>query len=298
MSRQLLYQILARSGVNAFVRRLRPGAAVLCYHNIRVSEDVPADAALHLSLAVFEEQVAWLAERFAVLPLQELTQRLRAGRPVRGAVALTFDDGYEGVFRHALPVLARLGLPCTVFVTGSAPAAPRPFWWDWPGVGARAAEPRTRARLLDELEGDAEKIGAAFGAAPAPLAAEFLPADWATVRRMRSSAVEIGAHSMTHRNLIRLDDAALRSEIAGSMRAIIDGTDHRPENFAYPYGIWDQRVAEAVRGAGFGAAFTLGARDVTPGTPLMSVPRINIPASIDQSAFEGWVSGLAHWRAS
>src|SRR6476620_5774425 len=50
-----------------------------------------------------------------------MVARIRAGRPLQGLVALTFDDGYRGVFESALPVLRDLGLPATVFVIARTP---------------------------------------------------------------------------------------------------------------------------------------------------------------------------------
>ena len=41
---------------------------------------------------------------------------MRRGRLPRGAVALTFDDGFASVHEHAWPHLARPSLPATVFL--------------------------------------------------------------------------------------------------------------------------------------------------------------------------------------
>src|SRR5207245_14546 len=71
-----------------------------------------------------------LAQAFRFVPLGDLLARHRAGRSIRGLAAISFDDGYRGVLRHALPVLRQLGLPATVFVVAGALARTEPFWWD------------------------------------------------------------------------------------------------------------------------------------------------------------------------
>jgi peptidoglycan/xylan/chitin deacetylase (PgdA/CDA1 family) len=66
----------------------------------------------------------------------------------------------------------------------------------------------------------------------------------------------IGAHSRTHPKLT-LPSVSLASEVAGSRGDIQRELGMAPEIFAYPYGIWDDRVASAVRAAGFQAARAL-----------------------------------------
>ncbi|MGI9020594.1 MAG: polysaccharide deacetylase family protein [Solirubrobacterales bacterium] len=83
--------------------------AVLTYHAIG---SAPRGAPLYsafVSPAAFEAQMAFLARRRRVVPLELAV----AGE---GGVAITFDDAYEGLLTEAVPVLRRLGLPATVFV--------------------------------------------------------------------------------------------------------------------------------------------------------------------------------------
>ena len=71
-----------------------------------------------VSPANFEAQMAWLARNgYRVIRLAELAGFLSGSRPLpQRAVVITFDDGYESVYRHAFPVLKKYGLPATAFV--------------------------------------------------------------------------------------------------------------------------------------------------------------------------------------
>ncbi|WP_406347234.1 polysaccharide deacetylase family protein [Streptomyces sp. NBC_00648] len=81
----------------------------------------PAEAAYGLSVSpdAFAEQMNVLADRgFTPLTTAGLAQAWRtAGALPRRPVLITFDDGYEGVHRHALPVLAKHGFAATLFVS-------------------------------------------------------------------------------------------------------------------------------------------------------------------------------------
>ncbi|MFF0449167.1 polysaccharide deacetylase family protein [Streptomyces sp. NPDC004609] len=83
----------------------------------------PAKETLGLSVSpgAFAEQMELLRERgFTPVSTAELGESWRSGgrRPLPGRpVLITFDDGYEGVHRHALPVLAEHGFASTLFVS-------------------------------------------------------------------------------------------------------------------------------------------------------------------------------------
>ncbi|WP_407285987.1 polysaccharide deacetylase family protein [Streptomyces sp. BP-8] len=97
----------------------RPGAVpILMYHAVTVAP-TPAVRELSVTPAAFEEQLAVLADGgFTPLTAAVLAAAWRGGGPLpERPVLITFDDGYEGVYRHALPALARHGFPATLFVT-------------------------------------------------------------------------------------------------------------------------------------------------------------------------------------
>ncbi|MBM7170837.1 polysaccharide deacetylase family protein [Streptomyces sp. G44] len=92
---------------------------ILMYHSIaRLPNE--ATRALSVSPGAFARQMEVLAERgFTPLTTARLAAAWRSpGAPLPGRpVLITFDDGYEGVHRHALPVLAGHGFASTLFVS-------------------------------------------------------------------------------------------------------------------------------------------------------------------------------------
>ncbi|KUL41047.1 polysaccharide deacetylase family protein [Streptomyces regalis] len=91
---------------------------ILMYHAVSTA---PNDATRDLSVApeAFAEQMALIGD-LGLTPVRtaDLAARWRSGKPLpERPVLITFDDGYEGVHRHALPVLAKHGFPATLFVS-------------------------------------------------------------------------------------------------------------------------------------------------------------------------------------
>ncbi|MGW1379363.1 polysaccharide deacetylase family protein [Streptomyces sp. NPDC002446] len=90
---------------------------ILMYHAVTAAP-APAVRQLSVTPAAFEEQLAVLAAGgFTPLTAAALAAAWRGGGPLPDRpVLITFDDGYEGVYRHALPALARHGFAATLFV--------------------------------------------------------------------------------------------------------------------------------------------------------------------------------------
>lgn len=97
---------------------MNTGVPILMYHAL-AHRPAPSVRALSVSPDAFAEQLALLGERgFTPLTTAALAAAWRgAGRLPARPVLITFDDGYEGVHRHALPALARHGFAATLFVS-------------------------------------------------------------------------------------------------------------------------------------------------------------------------------------
>jgi peptidoglycan/xylan/chitin deacetylase (PgdA/CDA1 family) len=78
----------------------------------------------------FEEQIAYVKHHRTPMSMEELVDRLRSSTLPANAVAITFDDGYRDNLVNAKPVLARHGVPATLFLATGFINQNTPFWWD------------------------------------------------------------------------------------------------------------------------------------------------------------------------
>jgi peptidoglycan/xylan/chitin deacetylase (PgdA/CDA1 family) len=289
---EVYYGSLRTLRITALRRARQDAGVVLCYHNVVANDGESSGApGLHLPLARFERQVCWLARHYTIVPLGQFV-RQRGTRTSRPLAAVTFDDGYGGVFEHAAPLLRRLGIPATVFVVAEAPERTVAFWWDHPDV-TRMLTDDLRDGWLRELRGDAAAILSAAHASPVEaLPATFRPADWETIRTQANTGIDIGAHSATHRALSTLTDAELAHEVIASRKIIHSKSGIWPEFFAYPYGLSDARVRAVVADAGYVAAFALGNQGDE--RDRWALRRVHVPSGISDSGFEAWTAGLDH----
>lgn len=106
--------------------RLLRRPLILGYHRVATLAGDP------LLLAVrpehFAQHLEVLSRLAAPTPLSKLASALDEGRRARGAVVITFDDGYLDNLVYARPLLERGDVPATVFVTTGLLG--QMFWWD------------------------------------------------------------------------------------------------------------------------------------------------------------------------
>jgi peptidoglycan/xylan/chitin deacetylase (PgdA/CDA1 family) len=194
--------------------RLDSPVPVLTYHSLDESGSVVSTAP-----GVFREQMRALADRgFTGIAAGQLVDAWEGNAmlPAR-PVVLTFDDGFANVLDHAAPVLAALKFSATVYVVSGLCGKTN----DWPDQGA--AIPRL------------------------PLLS------WAALAELITGGFEMGAHSVTHQQLMRLSRSAVEREVLGSKEMIEQRLGQVVKTFAYPFGLVSPD-AHAVARAGYRAA--------------------------------------------
>ncbi len=213
----------------------------LSYHS--VTEDGPPY--LSLKPQTFERQLDALVSKGFRSGGRADLERLAAGEPPPGRRAfLTFDDGFADTVTTAMPRMSERGYVGIVFVLPRHLESGAPL--DWPEVAGEAAR---RPGLMRSI-------------------------DWAMAEELIEAGWEIGSHTLTHARLTTLSDEALRQELLDSRRLIAERLG-RCELLAYPFGVWDERVARAATDAGYSFAFSLPFGQQLQAT-RMSIPRVMV----------------------
>lgn len=195
---------------------------VLMYHGV---DRVPAERDPHgmfVAPAAFRAQVGRLLEAgFVPVAEQVFLAGLRGGPMPRKPVLITFDDGYTGVGEHAAPFLASLGAPSVLYVPAGLL-----------GGSSVWLEPRHRHPLMTADE----------------------------VREVARQGMSVGAHGYDHSDLTGLPDCDVRRHTVETKVVLEDVLGAPVRTFAFPYGAHNRRVREAVRAAGYQAAFAVHER--------------------------------------
>lgn len=280
--------------------------SIFIFHRVHATPDpmFPGE----VDVPRFRELLGWVKDAFQVLPLDEAVQRLQQGNLPARAAAITFDDGYADNHQQALPLLEEAGLSACFFIaTGYldggrmfndtlTEAARRsrladlqvlrdlhPAYADLPALPLRhwddrreAAEQlirRTKYLPMSERQELVDAVAARCGE-PLP---EDLMMTAAQLRDMRARGMVIGAHTLKHPILARLDRDAARQEIDQGRQALESLLGERVGLFAYPNGKPGEDYlpehVEMVRDLGFDAAVTTSPGAARQGDDRFQIPR-------------------------
>lgn len=136
-------------------------------------------------------------------------------------VAITFDDGFQNLLKNALPELCMRNIPATLFIpTGYLGKHP-----EW---------------LINQSNKDYNEL------VMTPNELISLPTD----------LVIIGSHSVTHSDLTLLGEKKLLKELVKSKKDLEGILDKEINLLAFPYGMYNKKVLELSREAGYKRVFS------------------------------------------
>jgi peptidoglycan/xylan/chitin deacetylase (PgdA/CDA1 family) len=106
----------------AYIRKVEttPGwVTVLEYHDVAPASPATQGNPYVMTPQALDRQMAEIAAaKKPALTAYQLAVALARHDVPHGSVIITFDDGYEGVYRYAYPVLRKYGFHATCFVIG------------------------------------------------------------------------------------------------------------------------------------------------------------------------------------
>lgn len=234
----------------------RNKVAVLMYHDVNPNGRGPysiTPGRLDSDLTILQQK------GFRIIPISQLADFLdNKGVVPEKAVVITFDDGYQGVYQYALPVLKKHNAPATAFVIG-AYVGKLPGYLNWPEV--RALE-----------DGGLVTIGGhTFNQHNGALTG--------TPHVMMPATIDHAYDPDSKRQETDQEyEARMSSDSQQLQEAFRMYLGHATPYFAFPFGAYDPSLIKILHGSGFRYLFTVlrgvNARNEDPGR----LYRINVGA--------------------
>ena len=217
----------------------------------RVSTDRD-ELAVHPEM--FRRQMDYLASAgYQVLDIDQVADLLESGETPERAIGLSFDDGCLDVAEHGLPVLAEYGFRATVFIVTGVTDGRASFTW------YREQPPLLSWEEIAELD--------------------------------RRGTLEFEAHTVTHPNLLAVDDCRAAVEIEGSKRELEARLARPVTALCYPAGLFGERERTLAMKAGYRVAVSCEPGINLPETDRLALRRRQIDSRDTMLDFRAKVGG-------
>ena len=290
IGRQIIYWLLVLGGLAWLSARLnRRKILVLVYHGVHAGHADPVlnFDGMHVRARRFARQMRYVSRRYRVVTLDRLLEPGKAPTPDRPCAVITIDDGYRNIHEVAFPILRRLRLPATLFVSTGFILGGRGLWWDRLRLIVGAARRPTLSfhiggtervfpiRTVEEQRIALTALSNKLRRQPRRCREETLrslataldvplaeggtfaePLTPAEIRAMAESGVTIGSHGVSHDSFLLLSRDALAHDLTESKRRLEQWTGTRVDWLAYPHGDFSAGIVKAARRAGYRGAVT------------------------------------------
>ncbi|MFZ1987201.1 MAG: polysaccharide deacetylase family protein [Desulfatitalea sp.] len=293
----------------------KPVAIVLAYHDVGRAGG-PASW-LRIPQPQFDEQLGALGQFCHFIQPDDLFDPA-ALRPDRPNLLITFDDGYNGNYRYALPVLEKHRIPALFFISTANLQSGELFWFDKLVVPIQAqnidyldlrgkglgeyrfrsnGDPDRRWLDLHQLLEDTKRLGnpdtpkakavidffsEKFSHVLQAHADEFRPLKPDELTAMaRHPLCSFGSHSHHHGIMNAMLSEELTENLQASKTILESLTGRSITHLAFPNGDSDRRVRQILEATGYRWGYSTAPGLVHAGTDPYQIPRTMIGAFED-----------------
>ena len=181
-------------------------ANILMYHRFGESKYPTTNTTIEQFIAHTNELIK---DKYNVIRLDKVIDGIKGKIDLKDrSVSITIDDAYLSVYTKAWPILKKLNLPFTLFIS------------------------------TDVIDNDFSNY-----------------MNWDQIRELVDNGVLVGSQTKSHPHLHRLNSKQILNEIEHSNNRFIKELGFKLKLFAYPYGEYDNKTIDIVKGSGFEAAF-------------------------------------------
>ncbi|MBB5038128.1 polysaccharide deacetylase family protein [Prosthecobacter dejongeii] len=212
--------------------------SILGYHDFKERGGSP----MIIAASKFREQMKAIKDSgIPVVPLSDVLAWRKGLKNIpEECLVITMDDGWEGVYTYAYPVLKEYGFPFTVYV-----------YKKYVNIGGRSLS-------------------------------------WEQIKEMMKYGCEIGSHSVSHESLRAKKGRSEAEHLQWVLAELKDSKEFLEKNlgrpctsFAYPFGIFDDAMAETGLQVGYETLVTVNSQKVNWDTPMGKIGRFIIHGESD-----------------
>ena len=212
---------------------------ILMYHSIELMPKSTIMRSLHVPPRRFKFQMRLLKLLgYQGLSMRQLKPYL-TGEKIGKVVGITFDDGYQNNLINAAPILMKFNFSATCYLVSKKIGLSN-IWDSDKGI--------TQRPLMSHIE----------------------------IQKWLDLGMDIGAHSQTHADLVKLSYKEAKKEIHQCKTDLENYYDISVEDFCYPFGSLNDSIIDIVNDEKYVTATSMIRGSARPKSNKLKLPRIPI----------------------
>jgi len=274
LSRDLQHKL----GLGYGIYKSAKGNRIILYHGVCNNEPLKFNT-LFITKKTFEAHLKFYKKHFNVVSLDDYYAQKFSKDKFN--ICLTFDDGFANNYKYVLPLLQQYQVPATFFITAIQSAGYDILWNDFISIFGKYGPDKivvsdegyiknrhnkyisttTGTGLIEKLWGCGFSEKEAIMKELYPLSPfKTNPTDHDYWQQMSANQiaglsaspfVTIGAHSLYHNDLARINIDDAIAELVKSKTFLENITKKSVSSFAFPYGSYSPEVIVAAKRAGY-----------------------------------------------
>jgi len=272
--------ILVSSGIRS-LKLPKKGSCTLLYHGIDDGKTERYNSKF-ISEHRLLQQLQWLKENTEIVSTEEIFKNDSVSSNFK--VAISFDDGFLNNYKYVLPLIEKLNIPVTVFVTAINLKGEKFLWPDAMDLLAVNGPKHIEIQNVIfnktgsgyengdgvSLKSTAIKKGYDF----AKEALDHLNYNKLELKKYandlwemmgdeeiklmsKSKYVTIGSHGVTHDSFTEVSEIQLLEELSQSKKYLEELIDESVDQIAFPYGHFNSKVVDVCMKAGYRFQFAV-----------------------------------------
>lgn len=246
----------------------------------------------------FEKTLNILLSKFNLVSIKDIEDFYYNGKTLNNSCHLTIDDGDKTFYNIIYPVLKKMNIPATIFVSPKIASGQKNFWFQ----EIRTFDQDKMRKIISENYKIDLNILKSF---PIDTILKNMSINqiWTVIDKYKSvyklqlndsynmsieqlreidreGLVTIGAHTMNHPILANENDDSSKREIVDSIRGLENVLQHEVNYFAYPNGTpmldYSVREIEILKNSNCRLAFSTEAKNFSLTDNTLSVPRFGL----------------------
>jgi peptidoglycan/xylan/chitin deacetylase (PgdA/CDA1 family) len=245
-----------------------------------------------------EKTINILKNKFNLVSIKEIEDFYYNRKTLINSCHLTIDDGDKTFYNIIYPVLKKMNIPATIFVSPKICSDLSNFWFqeirlfdqdkmrriisENYNIDLKMLQPYSISVILKNM--NINQIWDLIDRYNALYNLPLMENQNMSIEQLRQidrdGLVSIGAHTMNHPILVNENEESSKREIVESIRELENILEHQVKYFAYPNGTpildFSHREIEILKNANCSLAFSTEAKNFTLSDNPLSIPRFGL----------------------